>query len=96
MTLDHVPDAPGRYRVTTTSGSIYVFDMVDRTVTRTPGPDSHPDFTDGQHVLLRIIQGQVGVSGFWTMQPEPEVAAVLEYLWQVTSPIVAIDRIDGD
>ncbi|MCI0156818.1 hypothetical protein KNO15_08925 [Leifsonia shinshuensis] len=94
MTLDRIPDDQGRYRVTTRSGSVYVFDLSSHTVTRTPGERSHHDIWDGMHQLRMIIQGQVGTSGFWTLEPDsPELDEVFDYLWQVTSPIIAIEAI---
>lgn len=97
MTLEQIPEDGGRYRVTTTSGTVYLFDTTERTVARTPGASSHSDFTDGTHPLLRIIQGQRGVSGFWTLDPDtPELRALFDYFWQLTSPIVTIEQIEDD
>ncbi|NUU06182.1 hypothetical protein [Leifsonia sp. C5G2] len=84
-----LPDDDGTYIATTQSGSTYVFDLKHRTVTRTPGPDSHPDMHDGQRTLRSIIQCEVGVSGYWTMQPDD---FTVDYYWQLTSPIVSIEE----
>lgn len=94
MTLERIPDDRGSYRVTTQSGSVYDFDLSARTVSRTPGENSHPDSWDGVHQLRTIVQGQLGASGFWTMEPDtPELEAMFEYMWQLTSPIIAIEAI---
>lgn len=84
---DRLPDDKGTYLVTTRSGSTYVFDLTHMTVTRTPGPDSHPDMHDGVRHLRSIIQCQLGVSGYWTMVPDH---FAIDYYWQLTSPIVSI------
>jgi hypothetical protein len=97
MTLDQIPSDGGRYRVTTESGSVYVFDMAERTVSRTPGEDSHPDFNDGTHPLRSIVQAQLGASGLWTLRPDtPELEATFDYLWQLTSPIADIEAIQDE
>ncbi|MDN4598029.1 hypothetical protein [Leifsonia virtsii] len=92
--FETIPQDEGKYLVTTESGSTYVFDLENRTVSRTPGPRSRPDFTDGTYRLIRVIQGTVGISGLWTMlPPTDELQSAFEYFWQATSPIVSIMRI---
>lgn len=84
---EQLPDDHGTYIITTRSGSTYVFDMDQRTVTRTPGPDSHPDMHDGERQLRTVIQCQIGSSGYWTMVADH---FAIDYFWQLTSPIVSI------
>lgn len=87
--LTDLPQDPGIYVVTTATGSEYVFDLVEGTVTRTPGAHSHPDMHDGVRRLRSIVACSVGSSGFWTMRPDDPAS---DFYWQLTTPIVSIDE----
>jgi hypothetical protein len=88
--LNFLPDDAGRYAVTTLSGTTYTFDLAARTVTRTQGERSHPDINDGTRTIREVIACVVGYSGYWTMEPDDYA---LDFYWQLTSPIVAIDTL---
>jgi hypothetical protein len=87
MMYEALPQDDGTYVVATRTGTTYVFDMALLTVTRTPGPNSHPDMHDGKRRLRAIVQCRVGKSGYWTMQPDE---AGIDFYWQLTTPIVSI------
>ena len=92
MMHDRLPSDEGTYVVTTRTGTTYVFDLALLTVTRIPGPTSQPDMHDGTRRLRSIVQCQIGESGYWTMQPDE---SDVEFYWQLTTPIVAIEDAIG-
>jgi hypothetical protein len=87
MSYVALPHDLGTYVVTTASGSVYVFQLSTRTVTRVPGPGSAPGPNDGPRTLRSVDACTVGAPGYWTLiAGDPMV----DFLWQSTSPIVSI------
>lgn len=86
-TYDELPRDSGTYVATTRTGTNYRFDLAHLTVTRTPGPNSHPDLHDGVRRIRTIVQCRVGESGYWTMLPDE---CDIDFYWQLTTPIVSI------
>lgn len=82
-----LPNDRGTYLVTTTSGTIYTFDLAQRTVTRTPCPSSPPGIHDGVRRLRSIDACAVGATGYWTMLAGDPL---IDYFWQTTTVIVSI------
>ncbi|MFE4950193.1 hypothetical protein ACFQ9V_08780 [Leifsonia sp. NPDC056665] len=91
--LNALPNDTGRYVVTTRSGSKYTFDLAAGTVTRELGDRSRPTINDGTRPIRQVITCAVGYPGYWTMEPDDDG---LDYYWQLTSPIVTIQRLDED
>lgn len=82
-----LPDKPGCYLVTTISGTQYLFNREQLTVTRIPVSGSTPSINDGIRRLRTVESCSVGEAGFWTMRSgDPDV----DFYWQATSPVVSI------
>lgn len=85
-----LPDRPGCYLVTTTSGTQYIFNWTEFTVTRIPAPGASPSVNDGVRPLRTVDSYTVGEAGFRTMRSnDPDV----DWYWQATNPIVSILQI---
>lgn len=76
--------------IVTTRDSSYYFDLRLMTVTRRPGPNATRSVHDKRRPIRTIDSCQVGEKGRWTM--EAEEWSMLEYYWQVTTPVIGIDR----
>ncbi|QNE35365.1 hypothetical protein [Leifsonia shinshuensis] len=82
-----LPDQPGCYLVTTSSGTRYLFNRADYTVTRIPAPGASPSVNDGVRRIRTVESCTVGEPGFWTMHSnDPDV----DWYWQRTTAIVSI------
>lgn len=78
-----------------TRDSRYEFDLDEGTVQRFAGPISNPSANDPRRRLRDISVCKVGARGYWTMWPADGDPPV-EHLWQHTSEIRSIERMDGD
>lgn len=76
--------------IVSTRDSSYFFDLRLMTVTRRPGPNATRSVNDMQRPIRTIDSCQVGEKGRWTMHAEEW--STFEYYWQVTTPVVGIDR----
>lgn len=85
----------GRFRVRTRDSS-YVFDLIEGTVQRFAGPISNASPNDARRRLRDITICKVGARGYWTMWPAAEGDPDVEYMWQHTSEIKSIERMDDD
>jgi hypothetical protein len=83
----------GRWRVITTRGSNYVFDLNAGTVERIPGPTATATINDTRRPLRTIDRCQVGATGAWTMQA---FDFMIDFYWQACSVIVRIERLPDD
>jgi hypothetical protein len=86
----------GTYRVNTRD-SQYVFDLDGGTgtVQRFAGAVSNRSPNDEARRLRFIRECRVGARGYWEMYPGFDDPAV-EFMWQHTSEIRSIERIDDD
>src|SRR5690606_16128780 len=82
-------DEGGLWKVTTQS-SHYIFDLDQGTVIRVPGSESSSSVNDVSRPLRSIGSCEVGVRGYWTMEPGEEQD--LEYYWQYSTEIRSIER----
>ena len=86
-TFRSLPQDTGTYVVTTSTGTVYVFELSSRKVTRTPGPGSSPGPNDGVRTLRSVESCAVGSEGYWTMiAGDP----LIDHYWQSTSRIISI------
>jgi hypothetical protein len=85
----------GRYRIQTRD-SQYALDLDDGTVQRFAGPVSNASPNDARRRLRDITICKVGARGYWTMYPAASGDPDVEYMWQHTSEIKSIERMDDD
>jgi hypothetical protein len=89
LTNDHT----GRWLVTTGSGSVYLFDLDERTVERTGGEPRPPEApSDSQQPLRGIIEIRVGLRGRWWIRNTTGGYADPSELWQWSSSVVVIEQ----
>lgn len=72
-----------------TQGSIHIFDLDNKTVTRVPGEERTSSINDCTRPLRTLDVCRVGERGRWTMISDDPMT---DHYWHVTSTIRAIQR----
>jgi hypothetical protein len=86
-------DAIGTWRVFTRDSS-HLFDFVNGTVTREPGPNAPSTVNDRARPLRSIEACRLGERGRWTMHTDGWSDSV-DFFWANTSVIHRIEKISG-
>ena len=94
-TVDELLGGEGGVWAVRTRDSRYEFNLNEGTVQRFAGPISNPSPNDARRRLRDISACRVGSRGYWTMWPV-EGDPPVEHMWQHTSEIKSIERMDDD